>query len=332
MIISSFKGIHNTNPDRSIDDSSLVDAIDVDIDDSGVLTGRDGYVLSKSQSIDNAYSTRDGQAFIVSNGSLYQVDENLGINLLGSTAATEFCDFGDILFTNDGLKVESGQIIDLKALSPVHSGDGQSITVGSVVYTKPVGDYESTVFFGDDGSLIEPEYIGADGFPDNVEHIEFYDSSLWCSQSLDNQSVIFYSKPFFYNVFDYEVNHIVIPGKVLAISRSNEGLIIGTKTAIYLYNDSLNQLADYGVVPGRPIVKLPDGSVLIHSVRGVCTVPFNNLTETSVDLFMGDKCSTTIIYDHSKFRYVGLSFNETEILTNILGETLTDQTGEALTV
>lgn len=306
MIINSFKGIHNTTSGRLIGNDSLTDAVDIDIDDSGVLLSRDGYALSKAQAIDDAYSTRDRQAFIVSSGVLYQVDESLNISSISNTSATSFCDFGNILFTNDGLKVESGVATDLKSFAPIHSGS--TITINDIVYTKG-HDSDRTVYYDQFGAAIEPEFIGADGFPDEIEQIEFFNSSLWCSRTLDNQSVIFYSKPFLYHIFDYESNHIVIPGKILALSRSNDGLVIGTEDSIYLYNDTLTKLSDYGVIPGRPIIKLPNGSVLIHSVRGICTIPFANLTELKVDLPMGDKCSTAVIYEHEKFRYIGLIFN-----------------------
>jgi hypothetical protein len=346
MNITGFKGIHNTQPPRSIPDDALTDATDIDIDDSGAAIKRGGYSQAKSVTIDDAYTTLDGRTYLVSDSNLYRVDDSLEVIDLGGTTATAFCDYGDTLFTNDGLMVRGDSVTDLtikpgtspdltvvpgnlpagtyQATYTVKNSAGlesvaapiASVTIDddeSVIVTPPVAntvsyltDADGTVYYTESGYPLDPVLLGADSFPERVEFMEFWDSALWCSRSMENETVIFFSKPFHYHVFDYEANHIIVPGKVLAMAATQEGLVIGTQTGLFLYNDSLIQLARYGVIPGRPIVKLPNGSVLIHTERGVCTVPFQNLTENKVSLPMGSKCSTAVVYQNGMQKYVAL--------------------------
>ena len=114
MIINSFLGIRNTNPIRSIPDNALTAALDIDINNVGTLIQRNGFVLSKSISnVTSAYTTLDNVSYIVQNGLLNRVDDDLNLIPLAACTATSFCDSGKVLFTNDGLKIQDDKVIDL---------------------------------------------------------------------------------------------------------------------------------------------------------------------------------------------------------------------------
>lgn len=118
MKIESFLGVRNTSPPRSIPNNALALADNIDVDDSGILVRRPGHSLSKSASITSAYSTQDQQGYVISGGKLCRVDESLGFVQIADSTATEFSDFQKVLFTNDGLMVETDVAANLKLPSP----------------------------------------------------------------------------------------------------------------------------------------------------------------------------------------------------------------------
>jgi len=118
MQIDSFLGIRNTSPARSIPNNALVDAVDVDIDDAGIIVQRPGFILSKSLSITAAYSTLDDTGYVVSGGNLYRVQDDLSLIELVASSATSFCDYQQVLFTNDGLRVEDDAVVNIKLPQP----------------------------------------------------------------------------------------------------------------------------------------------------------------------------------------------------------------------
>lgn len=118
MQINSFTGIRNLVPARSISDNSLADCLDLDLTDAGGLQGRLDGIMSLSVPITSAYSTTNRDGYVISNGMLCQVGEGLSVTPLIESSATEFCDFGNMLFTNDGIKVDNGKATSLKMPFP----------------------------------------------------------------------------------------------------------------------------------------------------------------------------------------------------------------------
>lgn len=135
MKITSWLGIHNTNPARSIPDNALADAVDVFLDDVGALLRRQGCALAKSLPISSAYETADNAAYLVSDGVLYAIEPELFLTAIAPCQATEFCDVGRYLFTNDGLQVFQGDVVDLRLPAPI--APQVSITPGNL----PAGKY-----------------------------------------------------------------------------------------------------------------------------------------------------------------------------------------------
>ena len=101
----------------------------------------------------------------------------------------------------------------------------------------------------------------------------------------------------------------MIPGKILGMASLPQGLLVCTDVAIYLCDEqNMTLVANYGVVPGSPIARLPDGSVLIHTVRGECAaMPFVNLTERKCSFAPGSQCSTAIVNQGGEQRLVVLT-------------------------
>lgn len=119
MILHNFLGIRNTSPIRSIPNNALGDGVDVDVDDNGAISKRNGATLAKLvPSFTSAYSTFDQTPYVVSNGTLNRLDPNLTLIPLTASTATEFADFGKTLFTNDGIKVQDDRVLDLKVPTP----------------------------------------------------------------------------------------------------------------------------------------------------------------------------------------------------------------------
>ena len=119
MIINSFLGIHNQNHPRSIPDNALSDAVNVDIDNAGAILQRKGYELSQSiTNVTSAYSTVNQEGYVVASGTLYRVKDDLSLISLAPSTATQFSDINGILFTNDGLKVDSDNVVDIKIPAP----------------------------------------------------------------------------------------------------------------------------------------------------------------------------------------------------------------------
>ena len=51
----------------------------------------------------------------------------------------------------------------------------------------------------------------------------------------------------------------------------------------------------YGVASGKPIKRNRDGQIFIQSLRGVCTMPFKNLTGDKYTAPLGGECSTAML-------------------------------------
>jgi hypothetical protein len=136
MQINNFQGISNTSPARSIPDNALADAVDVIIDDNGVIIQRDGYSQVLSIPITNSYQTIDGTVYIVSNDILYRMNDDLTKKEICPCTATEFSDFSRFLFTNDGWVVHENTLSNINIPCPLIEPD-LVITGGN----KPAGRY-----------------------------------------------------------------------------------------------------------------------------------------------------------------------------------------------
>lgn len=335
MIINAFKGIHNTVSSRDIPDDALADAINVDLTDSGAVLKRFGSELSSSIAITSSFSTQNERGFIVSGGVLKEVNADLSLSNLSSSTATEFTEWGNVIFTNDGLRIDGQSVVNLKLPNPatqltvtttsgdlpegkysftytyrsgtLESGSGPIVTIdvpenGGVYVSPPeqISGYEAviymtdcngTVYFDKYGVQLPEVYQLAESFP-VCQKIAFHNNRLYCSEYLaTGQTVIRFSHVYYFHLFDFLVNTIIVPGEVRSMMSTGEYLIIATDSEIYAYNGTLSLLANYGVPEGKSMVKRPDGSIVIYSKRGFCSaMPFQSLTEKRVSLPTGDHC------------------------------------------
>lgn len=355
MVITQFLGIRNTEPVRSIPDSACSDAVNVDVSVTGAISQRNGYSVAKTIPITTAYSTFDQVGYLITNGNLARVGNDLSITTLGPSTATAFSDFGGVLFTSDGLKVQSDVVTNLKIPSPsiapslsVTSGvreagaysvcytyrsaeglEGGSSPIATVTLTSvgdvtvaaipaPVGfttvvyvtDVDGTVYYNYAGVQLAQYQTLAQPFPDNVDQIAFHDSRLYVSQLQSNGStVIWFSNPYLYHIYDAVNGYVIVPGKVHGMMSSNGGLIIGTESAIYVYEgEVLTTLETYGVIAGRPFARGTDKTVYMRTKWGVCkALPFENLSVNKTSFPKGKQCSTALIYQDGLQKFIALS-------------------------
>ncbi|MDD4995793.1 MAG: hypothetical protein PHW53_05020 [Patescibacteria group bacterium] len=344
MIISNFRGIFNVSPPRSIPNNALTAATDIDIDDAGILTRRNGFAIAKAiSSVTSAYSTLDQSGYVVASGTLSRVLPDLSLIALGASTATSFTDFAGVLFTNDGLKVEDNTVTNIKLPSPssppvlsailgtmpagtysaaycyrsatgLESGSSPIASIELTVnggitiapITPPAGytvttymtDAGGTTFYSSNGVQLSPTQILADSFPDDINKLVYFENRLYVSRNLSNGSTIVWrSAPYLYHLYDMQKDYVVIPGEIRDMATTNGAIIICTDSCIYAYDgDVLTTLAMYGVPAGRSIARLPDGGVLIHTLRGTCSaLPFINITEKKFSAAPGIQCSTAIV-------------------------------------
>jgi hypothetical protein len=354
MIVNNFLGIHNVQPPRSIPNNALVSATDVDINDNGTLLRRYGYGLSKALSVSTAYQTHDGQAYLVSNGRLVRVLDDLSLVDIAASTATEFCDDSRYVFTNDGLKIFKDKAYTINVPSP-SAPPVLSLTAGSLppgfytavytytnadglesgssypavfdlqatgginIQTEPLAGHTVQVYMTDAGG--EVFYNLADGarlakpnqdtsnFPSNADKVALFDSRLYVSVPFADHTALYWSERYHYHLYDLSRSYIVVPGRILAIYGMDTSLFIATDKEMYGFDgQNLNRKADYGVVPGRPVAKLPHkDTILVHSTRGVCQYPdFANLTDKKCSLPTGTTCSTAILNERGFQTFLAL--------------------------
>lgn len=214
-----------------------------------------------------------------------------------------------VTYTNaDGLEGGTSSIATVELTTPGEVLVAPLHVVGHTPNVYMTGCNEDVFYNVTTGAPLLPVQIGAVGFPDSVECIEYHESRLYCAKQLGDNSIIQYSKPLHFHLFDQEQDYFMVPGRVLYMRSAGTGLIIGTATEIYAYQDgAISLLASYGVVPGRSMIVIPDGRVLIHTVQGMClALPFEVVTENTVSLPMGKICTAALMNDGGLQKYVGL--------------------------
>jgi hypothetical protein len=334
---------------------SLAVAKNINIDDEGAVSSRDGYIESLALSnVTAAFSmSHNRHAYVVSDGVLYRVNPDLSTIQLGSvgTQAVQWLEVGTRVFMSTGFIIDNDNLIPwaiqppsepvvanvvygllpagqyqllvtsilpdgresassgIVALNlPDNSGLDLMGTVGCMVY---MTDTNGSVFYeigyqtnyigavADGGKSINQDLILNGTLPDDVRQIAFYQGSLYCStyDKTNDLSAIFFSCYMRFHVFDYDTNVISdIAGEIRLLHGMDNGLLIGTDRAIYLYADeSLSKLAGYGVPVGKQLIVNRDGNVFFQSMRGVCTLPFQNLTGDNFTMPLGGECVTGII-------------------------------------
>jgi hypothetical protein len=148
-----------------------------------------------------------------------------------------------------------------------------------------------------------------DPLPLGVESIQAWRGRVYASdyQSDADQTVIWYSQPLGFHLFNLNTDFFIVPGHVHMLAPTDTALVIGTQARVYAYGDNkLDQIADYGVVPGHHWAR-DDERILFWSLRGVCSaMPFANLTEKNVSVAPGVRAGGCLVRSGGQKRYLGV--------------------------
>lgn len=134
--------------------------------------------------------------------------------------------------------------------------------------------------------------------PGYGEQIAFFESRIWVAEYAPqhDQTLIFFSKPFFYHLFDLGTDYLAIPGRVHVLTDAGGALLIGTDREIHLYaGDVLSTVAPYGVIAGQSVDHDESGAAIFWTARGLCkAAPFQNLTDEVVSVPAGTRAAVSI--------------------------------------
>jgi hypothetical protein len=354
--VNTWLGLHNKENPRSIPDNALASAVDIDLSDAGVITRRPGFALTKSiANITSAYTTFEGESYLVAGGYLYRVLSDLSLANLGACTATAFADDKNVLYTANGLRVIGNEVRSLNFTFPrfppvlilttgslpigeysatytfvsptgLESGSAQVVsleltTVGGIAIstdTPPDGytvrtyltDAGGVVYYDASGMPLDSDQVLSEPFPEGIEQLAWYDTALYVGKCMDDKrSIVWWSKDFKPHLYARDKDYFIVQGQLRALMPTLQGLVVATSEAIYVWSEgALTPLTSYGTPQGRPITRLPDGSVRIFSNRGVIAFPnFENLTERKVAFPCGSQVSTAIVESDGIQRMVTLS-------------------------
>lgn len=140
------------------------------------------------------------------------------------------------------------------------------------------------------------------GLPEGVTYIAFSTGRAYAAQYLpvSKATVVWKSRPFGYHLFNMAKDFFVVPGEIGLLLSNNKGLLVGTSEYVYQYDcgtGELEELADYGVVPGNAGDTDAQGMAYFWTVRGLCQAhPFKNLTEQDVSMPPGSRAVAAMVY------------------------------------
>lgn len=285
--VSSFQGLNNVVDPLKLGLGGLVQADNVDVTDTGALKKRNGYILRMAGAITSAYSTLDfTRLYLVKQGQLLTAEGAVLATGL-SDNQMHWCEVNGQVFFNNG--PDSGIIQPDHGVMPWR---GSTLT--------------ELKFLGADG---QEQSALLDPLPLEVDVIQHWRGRIYAAQHMasEDQTVIWFSQPLGYHLFNLDTDFIIIPGRVTMLAPTGAALIIGTDKAIHAYTpEGLQLLADYGVVPGQHWSQ--DGErILFWSTRGLCAaLPFQNLTEKQVSVAPGVRAGGCVIHSGGQKRFVAV--------------------------
>lgn len=157
-----------------------------------------------------------------------------------------------------------------------------------------------------------------DPLPAGCSVVQFWGGRMYAAQYLpqSDQTVVWFSQPLGYHLFDLNQDFILVPGQVEMLAWHDTALVIGTNLAVHAYDGkSLQLLAGYGVVPGQHW-SVDDQRTLFWTQRGLCAaLPFKNLTEGYVSVAPGVSAGGSVLFSGGQKRYLvalkqgGAAFN-----------------------
>jgi len=146
-----------------------------------------------------------------------------------------------------------------------------------------------------------------DPLPPGTDVIQAWRGRVYASEPMlsNDQSVVWMTEALGFHLFNLNSGFFLVPGRVLAMAPTKDALIVATGERIYAYTgDRLDQLADYGVVPGKSWDT--DGDrLLMWTTRGLCSaMPFENLTEKQVSVAPGDHVAGCVVRSGGQKRFL----------------------------
>ena len=228
--------------------------------------------------------------------------------------------------TADGRELGAGESSEL-VLSEGQALQITGLAANSRVYIAPAdstvyqyaGTYSGAFVWNSSPDSLGRDLVNNfyDPLPAGADVIQFWRGRAYAAQYMPEhkQTVVWFSEPMGFHLFDLNRNFIMVPGKVTMLAPHDAALVIGTDTRQFAYTpEGIKELADYGVVPGQHWTK-DDDRIIYWTTRGVCTFPFSNLTERSVSVAPGVQAGGTIVRSGGQKRFVvalqqgGVAFN-----------------------
>lgn len=123
---------------------------------------------------------------------------------------------------------------------------------------------------------------------------------IWLTEyaATSDVSAIWASEPMGFHLFNLQASFLQVPGEVVMLLPHAGGLVIGTRSCVYVWDgNTLATLAGYGVPAGHPgIVDRETGTCFFWTLRGLCrALPFENLTAGRLHVDPGTHASTAIV-------------------------------------
>ena len=262
----------------------LAQADNVNITDTGAIEKRSGYSRIGTGTYTGIYTTLNFQRMYLVDGGSIKTFDGVTIKTDLSDAPMYWTEINDQVFFNNG--------IDTGIILPDHE---------VIDWRRPI---TVNKFIGADGEQLEALL---DTLPLGCEVIQAWKGRIYASQYMPNvdQTVVWYSLPIGFHLFSLDSDYFVVPGHVRMLAAVDDALIAGTDTRVYAYTgERLDQLADYGVVPGQHWSK-DDKRIIFWTTRGVCSaLPFTNLTEKNVSVAPGVHAGGCVMRTNGQKRYV----------------------------
>jgi len=160
-----------------------------------------------------------------------------------------------------------------------------------------------------------------DPLPLGTDVIQVWKGIMYAAEymPLTDQTVVWYTEPLAFHLFNLNEDLFLVPGRVLMMAPHHSGLIIGTEKRVFAYTGkAIEQVADYGVVPGWAWARDDDDqSVLLWTTRGACrALPFVNLTFSHVSVAPGVQAGAAVVRADGQKKFVvalhagGTAFNQ----------------------
>lgn len=142
--ITSFRGLNNVSDAMRLGMASLVTANNINITDTGAISKREGYALSRAGSFTSAYSTSDfSRMYLVSGNSIKTFDGTVIDSILDAGAQMHWCEINDQVFFNNG--IDSGIINRDNSVMDWRWTVPNAPTLAAVTGTLPAGTYQVLV-------------------------------------------------------------------------------------------------------------------------------------------------------------------------------------------